>query len=105
MLVYYIPESKPLLMLRRSIIVGCLRRAAGRARNSFRDGRRKKKRPRPERGRALRSDGDNVVSAHALALATTVLRQGFSTTSASSDARILAPAAITNTVSQLPDDC
>src|SRR6266702_6681030 len=51
------------------------------------------------KGRALHSDRDDV-GAYALALATTVLRQGFSTTSASNDATMLAPAAITNTVSQ-----
>jgi len=38
-------------------------------------------------------------------LATTTLRQGLSTAIASSEARMLAPAATMNTVSQLPEDC
>jgi hypothetical protein len=42
---------------------------------------------------------------YAMAFSTTVLRQGFSTAIASSEARMLAPAAMMNTLSQLPDDC
>ena len=38
-------------------------------------------------------------------LATTTLRQGLSTAIASSEARMLAPAAMMKTLSQVPEDC
>ena len=41
----------------------------------------------------------------AFAVSTTLLRHGLSTAIASNEARIFAPAAITNTRSQLPEDC
>jgi hypothetical protein len=42
---------------------------------------------------------------YVLAFATTALRHGLSATIASNDARMLAPAAIRNTLSQFPDVC
>ena len=42
---------------------------------------------------------------YAIASATTRLRHGFKTTTASSEARMLAPAAMRKTWSQLPEDC
>src|SRR2546430_16786425 len=50
-------------------------------------------------------DGMCGVDQAACAFATTFLRHGLSTAIASSEARILAPAAITDTRSQVPEDC
>jgi hypothetical protein len=61
----------------------------------------KKKRP-AEAGRWTWKSSGLV---YAVAFSTTALRQGFSTAIASSEARMLAPAAMMNTLSQLPDDC
>jgi hypothetical protein len=58
--------------------------------------------PTPKDERAFRSCNGSQATCD---LATTILRHGFRTTMASSDARMFAPAAIRNTLSQLPDDC
>ena len=96
-LVYHIPESK-------SYLAAQLKKSAG----SFGFPvllyiRSKRKRPAVRPG-VVR---EMVVweRAQTVDCATTTLRQGFSTNNASSEARMLAPAAMMNTLSQVPDDC
>lgn len=96
MLVYYIPESKLILRLRRSKI--------------GMQGAHRRPYPRPPQTETpgvlpgVSTVGD-ALDAYAVDFATTILRQGLSTAIASKDARMLAPAAMMKTLSQWPDDC
>ena len=63
-----------------------------------------KKAPGLGPGASIRNDR-GLLEPYATAFATTDLRHGLSTAIASSDARILAPAAMMNTRSQFPEDC
>lgn len=96
-LVYHIPECKPNL-------VGSLKKCAGFLRISdIVVYSVKTKTPGREAGRIHERAG--YEAGQTLDCATTTLRQGFSTTSASSEARMLAPAARRNTLSQWPEVC
>src|SRR4030081_1401026 len=64
----------------------------------------KKKRPAQKAERLVWREATRCYPL-ATAFSTTILRHGLSTAMASSDARMLAPAAMMNTLSQLPDDC
>src|SRR3569833_2337018 len=81
------------------------------SRRIARDGAKEHARQIAERlqsGLAGREDGRPLSSAQGSyrdAFATTIFRQGLSTAIASSEARMLAPAAIRKTWSQLPLDC
>src|SRR3954454_23284305 len=94
--IYHIPDCKPYLARRREN-GGVPFGPAG-----FTRRRAKRKRPaaRPGVLREKRSWMRQTVDC-----ATTTLRQGLSTAIASAEARMLAPAAMMNTLSQLPDDC
>src|ERR1043165_4731588 len=66
---------------------------------------RNKKRARPRRMGAFCQINVPFCQTPTCDFATTVLRHGFSTRIASSEARMLAPAATRNTLSQVPEDC
>ncbi|MGY3614314.1 hypothetical protein ACVJGD_000510 [Bradyrhizobium sp. USDA 10063] len=98
MLVYYIPQCKADLVLR------CSTRPCGSPAVTAISENRKHNKKRPAAGRAL--DINCVARSYvALDFSTTTLRHGFNTMMASSDARMLAPAAMRKTLSQLPAVC
>lgn len=96
-LVYHIPESK-------SYLAAPLKKSAGFLRVSgIKVYSVKTKTPGREAGR-IREMVVNEAG-QTLDCATTTLRQGLSTRSASNEARMLAPAARMNTLSQWPEVC
>lgn len=96
-LVYHIPECKPYL-------AAPLKKSAGfRSDSGIKVYSVETKTPGREAGRIRELIG--YEAGQTLDCATTTLRQGLSTSSASSEARMLAPAARMNTLSQWPEVC
>ncbi len=100
------PEDRPPRMLRATGDQAPVRRSA-RADWPQVYGQRQRSRTkkRPSQGMSALVGRPWRVGQDACAFATTTLRHGLSTKIASSEARILAPAAMMKTLSQLPDDC